>query len=94
MSAYDYTMQLLADIIATPVDRPSVLETTALGAACLAGLIVGLYLGPAEFSARWRLEKRLTPQMSEAERQSQWEASSDAVARTLTRGRPSRWRAR
>jgi len=87
MSASDYTMQLLADIIAAPVDRPSVLETTALGAAYLAGLSVGLYPRPAQFAAQWRLERRFTPEMSAPERQAKCAAWRDAVGRTLTRKR-------
>ncbi len=84
MAASDYTMQRLADIIAAPVDRPAVLETTALGAAYLAGLGVGLYPQPAQFSAQWRLERRFAPEMSESEREAKCAAWRDAVARTLT----------
>ena len=87
MSASDYTMQRLADIIAAPVDRPAVLETTALGAAYLAGLSVGLYPPPAQFAAQWRLERRFAPEMSEPDRQAKCAAWRDAVARTLTRKR-------
>ena len=50
MAASDWTMQFLADILAAPVDRPAVLETTALGAAYLAGLAAGLCPDPAEFA--------------------------------------------
>ena len=61
MVASDWTMQFLADILDVPVDRPSVLETTALGAAYLAGMHVGFYPSPGEFSENWLLEKRFRP---------------------------------
>jgi glycerol kinase len=85
MSASDYTMQRLSDIIAAPVDRPSVLETTALGAAYLAGLTVDLYPAMAEFAGQWRLERRFMPEMKEPERQVKCLAWRDAIARTLVR---------
>ena len=50
MTANDWVLQGLADILGAPVDRPKVLETTALGAAWLAGMRAGLYPGPAEFA--------------------------------------------
>jgi glycerol kinase len=55
MSASDYTMQFLADITGAPVDRPTVLETTALGAAWLAGMRAGIYPGTEGFAANWAL---------------------------------------
>ena len=61
MSASDWTMQRLADLVNAPVDRPEVTETTALGAAYLAGLAVGLYPEPSQFADRWRLDRRFTP---------------------------------
>src|SRR6478752_1538847 len=68
MVASDWTMQFLADILDAPVDRPVVRETTALGAAYLAGLQAGLCPGPEEFAKRWQLDRRLTPAMPAAER--------------------------
>lgn len=68
MIASDWTMQRLADILGAPVDRPEVAETTALGAAYLAGLAAGLYPDPPRFADRWRLERRFTPAMGEGER--------------------------
>ncbi len=56
MVASDWTMQFLADVLDACVDRPQVLETTAMGAAYLAGMQAGFYPGLAEFSGRWRLE--------------------------------------
>ena len=85
MAASDWTMQRLADMLDAPVDRPPHLETTALGAAYLAGLAAGLTPAPAEFAASWSCERRFVPAMAEAERRSKYAAWQDAVARTLTR---------
>ena len=84
MSASDWTMQYLADIIGAPVDRPKVLETTAMGAAWLAGMHVGVYQGQAEFAANWALEQRFTPKMAEQERAAAYTRWKSAVAATLT----------
>ncbi|MFH1555438.1 MAG: glycerol kinase GlpK [Pseudomonadota bacterium] len=80
MSASDYTMQRLADLLGAPVDRPVVQETTALGAAYLAGLGCGLFPAPEAFAARWRLDRRFTPQMSEAARAARLAAWDAAIA--------------
>jgi glycerol kinase len=69
MVASDWTMQRLADIIAAPVDRPEVRETTALGAAYLAGLASGLCPEPENFGDAWRLERRFLPAMATSERE-------------------------
>jgi glycerol kinase len=84
MVASDWTMQFLADTLAAPVDRPTVLETTALGAAWLAGQHSGVWPDMAAFSAQWNLDRRFTPAMSEAERDKRYAGWSDAVRRTLT----------
>ncbi len=86
MVASDWTMQRLADLIGAPVDRPRVLETTALGAAYLAGLQSGIYPPPAEFAKQWSLEKRFVPVMAPDKREAKIAAWKDAVSRTLTRG--------
>ena len=86
MAASDATMQFLADILAAPVDRPVVTETTALGAAYLAGLAAGICPDLAGFAAGWRCERRFMPQMDEAVRAPKWAGWRDAVARTLSRG--------
>jgi len=65
MVASDWTMQRLADLLDAPVDRPVIRETTALGAAYLAGLHAGVYPEPAQFADHWRLERRFTPEMDE-----------------------------
>jgi len=69
MSASDRTMQGLADILGAPVDRPVMQETTALGAAWLAGMRAGVYPGMAEFAANWALDRRFEPEMAEDARQ-------------------------
>ena len=84
MSASDWSMQFLADILGAPVDRPAVLETTALGAAWLAGMHVGLYPAAAEFSKKWQLERSFTPQMTPTKREALYTGWQDAVRRTLS----------
>jgi glycerol kinase len=84
MAASDVTMQFLADILAAPVDRPAVMETTALGAAYLAGLQAGVCPDLEGFAARWTCERRFTPRMDEATRARKWAGWRDAVGRTLT----------
>jgi glycerol kinase len=68
MVASDWTMQRLADILAAPVDRPIVKETTAMGAAYLAGLSAGVLPPPDQFGDTWRLERRFTTRMDTATR--------------------------
>lgn len=69
MVASDWTMQRLADLLAAPVDRPEVKETTAMGAAYLAGLSAGLLPQPDQFGDTWRLERRFSPRMEAAVRE-------------------------
>ncbi len=83
MSASDWTMQFLADILAAPVDRPSYLETTAVGAAYLAGMDIGLYSDIETFAADWAAERRFEPAMADQERARKYQGWRDAVARTL-----------
>ena len=85
MTASDPAMQFLADILASPVDRPMVMETTALGAAYLAGRAAGICPDLDGFAAQWRLERRFTPHMDAATRDRKYSGWKDAVARTLTR---------
>ena len=66
MVASDWTMQRLADLLAAPVDRPEIKETTAMGAAYLAGLSAGLLPPPDQFGDSWRLERRFSPRMDAA----------------------------
>jgi glycerol kinase len=84
MTASDVTMQFLADILDAPVDRPVVMETTALGAAYLAGLAAGVCPDLQGFAARWKCERRFTPRMDEPTRARKWAGWQDAVRRTRT----------
>jgi glycerol kinase len=83
MAASDATMQFVADILAAPVDRPQVMETTALGAAYLAGLAAGLCPDLPGFAGTWKCERRFEPRMDAATRARKWAGWRDAVARTL-----------
>lgn len=83
MSANDWAMQFLADIIGGPVDRPTVLETTALGAAWLAGMRAGFYPGQTEFAASWALERRFEPAMDDAQRTRKYDKWKRAVKATM-----------
>jgi len=85
MSASDWTMQFMADIIGAQVDRPTVLETTALGVAWLAGMRAGVFPGPAAFAKAWSLNRRFEPAMDVAVRDARYAAWKDAVHRTLSR---------
>jgi glycerol kinase len=85
MAASDITMQFVADILHAPVDRPAVMETTALGAAYLAGLAADLCPDLPDFAARWKRERRFEPAMDAAVRERKWAGWRDAVARTLSR---------
>jgi glycerol kinase len=81
MTASDLAMQFLADIIGAPVDRPAVMETTALGAAYLAGFKAGVCPDPAGFAATWRLERRFRPAMDADRRAAKWAGWQAAVRR-------------
>ncbi len=85
MTASDTAMQYLSDTLGAPVDRPQVAETTALGAAWLAGMHVGLYPDQAEFAETWALDRRFEPDLDEATRNARYAGWQDAVSRTLTR---------
>ena len=85
MVSSDWTMQFLADILGAPVDRPVVTETTALGAAWLAGMKAGLYPDMEAFSANWALDRRFEPEMEDSERERRYAGWRDAVNRTLSR---------
>ena len=86
MSASDWTMQNLSDVLGAPVDRPEVLETTALGAAWLAGMKAGVYPKQSEFTKTWALDRRFEPKMSAEDRKKAYDGWKDAVSRTLSRG--------
>ena len=86
MAASDVTMQFVADILAAPVDRPVVMETTAVGVAYLAGLAAGICPDFSGFAAIWQRERRFEPRMDAATRERKWAGWRDAVRRTLTPG--------
>ena len=83
MTASDWTMQRLADLLDAPVDRPMIQETTALGAAYLAGLHAGVYPEPSKFADNWRLEHRFKPNMSAATRERKLKGWARAVKGVL-----------
>lgn len=87
MTANEWSMQFLANILGAPVDRPEVLETTALGAAWLAGMNAGLYPDSETFARAWACGHRFIPQLDAAARDAKYAGWADAVQRTLTRGR-------
>lgn len=84
MVASDWTMQRLADILSAPVDRPKMLETTALGAAYLAGSKVGVYGDLQTFADNWQADKRFEPGMADDTRNNLVTGWRDAVKRTLS----------
>ena len=84
MVASDWTMQFLADMLDAPVDRPTILETTALGAAWLAGSYAGVWPQMAEFAHAWALDRQFKPRMDAATRKAKLRGWKDAVRRTLT----------
>jgi len=80
-AANDLLMQFQADLLGVPVVRPEVLETTALGAAYLAGLTVDLWKSREELAAHWKAERRFEPRMSASERQTRMARWREAVSR-------------
>ena len=84
MVASDWTMQRLSDVLNSPVDRPVVLETTAVGAAYLAGLQAGVCDAPASFAKSWQRERRFEPSMAAGDRDRLYAGWKDAVSRTLS----------
>jgi glycerol kinase len=84
MTASDYTMQFLSDIIDAPVDRPQVLETTALGAAWLAGYQAGVYPDQDTFAQVWALDRTFEPAMDADTRNAKYAAWKRAVQATIS----------
>lgn len=82
MTASDWTMQRLSDILDAPVDRPKVLETTALGAAWLAGSAIGVWPSQGAFAQKWAAERQFLPTMDAKERKRKLALWADAVRRT------------
>ena len=86
MVANDWMLQMLADILGVAVERPQVAETTALGAACLAGLSRGLLPDVEAIAGQWQCDARFEPQMAEGEREERYAGWKDAVARVRSAG--------
>ena len=84
MTGNNWLLQFLADILDVAVDRPVVTETTALGAAYLAGLQIGMYPDVEAIAAHWRRQDRFTPAMAPDRRDRLYQAWTDAVARVRT----------
>ena len=89
MAANDWTMQFLADVLDAPVDRPVVRETTALGAAWLAGRRAALLPDQHGFSRLWQRERRFLPAMGAAERERRLANWRRAVQATLAFAGPA-----
>lgn len=83
MVANDWLLQFMADVLDIPVERPVVMETTALGAAFLAGLKAGLYQSPDDVAAIWRSDARFEPAMKATDRERLLAGWKKAVTRTL-----------
>jgi glycerol kinase len=81
-AANDGLLQFQADLLGVPVERPVVTETTALGAAFLAGLAVGTWSGQEEIAATWALDRRFEPRMGAVERDRLLRIWREAVARS------------
>ena len=81
-AANNLLLQLQADILGVPVERPIVTETTALGAAYLAGLAVGYWRDQAEIASNWALDRRFEPAMSEDQRRVMLDRWHRAVERS------------
>jgi len=82
--ANDFLMQFQADVLGMPIERPVVTETTALGAAYLAGLATGFWRDAQEVSSLWRLGARFEPKMGADERERLYSGWKDAVRRVLS----------
>jgi glycerol kinase len=81
-AANDLLMQFQADLLGVPVVRPKVLETTALGAAYLAGLTVDLWKSRDELASHWKAERRFEPRMSASDRDQKMARWREAVGRS------------
>ncbi|HVC30057.1 MAG TPA: glycerol kinase GlpK, partial [Steroidobacteraceae bacterium] len=81
-SANNLLMQIQADVLGTPVVRPMIQETTALGAACLAGLAAGIWADESELASRWRVSRRFQPLATPEARDRLYHGWRRAVARS------------
>jgi glycerol kinase len=87
-AANDLLMQFQADVLGVPVQRPAIVETTALGAAYLAGLAVDYWSSPEEVAAQWQVEAEFTPAMDEETREALYAGWQRAVARAQAWAEP------
>ena len=78
----NFLMQFQSDILGVPVERPKVTETTAMGAAFLAGLAVGFWKNKAEIAAKWNVDRTFTPTMAPETRERQYKGWKKAVERS------------
>jgi len=85
MVGNDWLSQYLANVLGMPVERPAQTETTALGAAYLAGLQTGVYAGLDELTSNWQRERRFEPDMPLQQRAALIDGWKDAVSRTVSR---------
>ena len=83
-AANNLLLQFQADILGVPVVRPVITETTALGAAYLAGLAVGFWKDEREISGQWQAEKRFEPRMKRSERERLYDGWLAAVSKART----------
>jgi glycerol kinase len=81
--ANDFLAQFQADVLGVPVQRPQQLETTALGAAYLAGLAVGFWQSREEIARHWAIGRGFAPELSHGEREKLYAGWRDAVGATL-----------
>jgi glycerol kinase len=84
----DLLLQIQADVLGVPVVRPVVTETTAMGAALLAGFAAGIWKTTGELQALWRADRRFEPRISETERESAYRRWREAVERARGWARP------
>ena len=87
-SVNGFLMQFQADILGVPVETPEIAESTALGAAYLAGLAVGFWDSQEDVERRWRLSRRYKPQMAERERETLYADWRRAVERARSWAEP------
>jgi glycerol kinase len=85
MVVNDWLCQCLADLVEVPVERPALTETTAFGAACLAGLATGVHAGPDAVRASWSLDRRFEPALAPERVEERLAGWRSAVARSRSR---------
>src|SRR5262249_2714722 len=90
MVASDWTMQFLADVLDAPVERPTISETTALGAAWLAGHKAGIWPDMDGFARQWKLERAFAPRLPAAERERKYAGWRRSVAAVLEAAKDAR----